>query len=66
VQYNLASPEDLAQTGKSVEALDRRAITITADVRDAASVSAVVSEAVAELGGLDIVVANAGVTPLSG
>jgi (+)-trans-carveol dehydrogenase len=34
VPYDLATPEDLAQTVKEVEALDRRIVASEADVRD--------------------------------
>jgi (+)-trans-carveol dehydrogenase len=62
VPYPMATPDDLAQTVKDVEALDRRILARQADVRDAAALAAVVEEGVAELGGrLDIVSANAGI-----
>jgi SDR family mycofactocin-dependent oxidoreductase len=59
--YPLATPEDLAETVKAVEALDRRIIATQADVRDAAALKAAVDEGVAQLGHLDIVSANAGI-----
>jgi SDR family mycofactocin-dependent oxidoreductase len=62
VPYPMASPEDLAETVRLVEAEDRRAYAITADVRDFDAVKAGVDAGVAVLGGLDIVVANAGNT----
>jgi len=61
VGYQLATPEDLAQTVKEVEALDRRIVSIEADVRDAAALKQAVDTGVAELGRLDIVAANAGI-----
>jgi SDR family mycofactocin-dependent oxidoreductase len=61
VGYKMATPEDLKETAKQVEDLDRRIIAREADVRDGAAVRAVVEEAVAELGRLDIVSANAGI-----
>ena len=61
VGYKMATPEDLKETAKQVEDLDRRIIAREADVRDAAAVRAVVEEGVAELGRLDIVSANAGI-----
>jgi SDR family mycofactocin-dependent oxidoreductase len=60
--YPMATPEDLAQTVKEVEALDRRIIATQADVRDLAAVRAAVDAGVAELGRLDIVSANAGIS----
>jgi NAD(P)-dependent dehydrogenase (short-subunit alcohol dehydrogenase family) len=56
-----ATPEDLAETVRLVEKLDRRIVSAHADVRDAAAVAEVVERGVAELGGLDVVVANAGI-----
>jgi (+)-trans-carveol dehydrogenase len=61
VAYPLATPADLAQTVRLVEELDRRIVARRADVRDLASLEAALGEGVAELGRLDIVVANAGI-----
>ena len=61
VPYLPATEDDLRETVKAVEELDRRAVSVVADVRDLATLRAVVDDAVAELGGLDIVVANAGI-----
>ena len=60
--YAGATEADLAETVKEVEALDRRIVAATADVRDFAALSAALGEGVAQLGRLDIVVANAGIT----
>jgi SDR family mycofactocin-dependent oxidoreductase len=61
VPYPMATPEDLAETVRQVEALDRRIVAAQADVRDYDAVKAALDEAVAELGRLDIVSANAGI-----
>ena len=61
VRYAMASEEDLQETVKEVEALDRRMIATKTDVRDAAAVTKAVNDGVAELGKLDIVVANAAI-----
>jgi SDR family mycofactocin-dependent oxidoreductase len=61
VAYPMATPEDLQQTVKEVEALDRRIVASEADVRDTAALRAAVDEGVAQLGRLDIVAANAGI-----
>jgi (+)-trans-carveol dehydrogenase len=58
----MATPEDLAETVKEVEALDRRIIAAQADIRDLARLTEVVDQGVAELGRLDIVLANAGIS----
>jgi SDR family mycofactocin-dependent oxidoreductase len=61
VPYPMATPEDLAQTVKEVEALDRRIVATQADVRDYDAVKQALDEGVAQLGRLDIVSANAGI-----
>jgi len=61
VPYPMATPDDLAETAKLVEDLDRRIVAREVDVRDAARLAEVVAEGVAELGRLDVVVANAGI-----
>src|SRR5450432_3889174 len=58
VAYPMATPEDLAETVKEVEALDRRIVAQHADVRDPATLMAVFDAGVAQLGPVDIVVAN--------
>jgi (+)-trans-carveol dehydrogenase len=55
-----ASPEDLAETAAMVERLDRRIHTYVADVRDYDALKAGLDEGVEKLGGLDVIVANAG------
>jgi (+)-trans-carveol dehydrogenase len=62
VPYPMSTPADLAETVKAVEALDRRIVAKQADVRDYAAVKAALDEGVAELGRLDIVSANAGIS----
>ncbi|VXB30062.1 mycofactocin-coupled SDR family oxidoreductase [Citricoccus sp. K5] len=53
--------EDLAETVRQVESLDRRIIARQADVRDFAAVKAVADDGFAEFGRLDIVSGNAGI-----
>jgi SDR family mycofactocin-dependent oxidoreductase len=60
-KYPLATRADLDQTVAEVEKLDRRIVAKVADVRDAAGLENALAEGVSELGGLDIVVANAGI-----
>jgi SDR family mycofactocin-dependent oxidoreductase len=64
VPYAMATEADLAETGRLVEELDRRVVTLVADVRDRAPLFAAVEAGVAALGHLDVVVANAGIVPL--
>jgi SDR family mycofactocin-dependent oxidoreductase len=61
VPYESATPDDLAETARLVEKLDRRIITHQGDVRDFSDMKAFVDSGVAELGRLDVVVANAGI-----
>jgi SDR family mycofactocin-dependent oxidoreductase len=59
--YPPATEDDLAETVRQVEALDRRIVATKADVRDSAALKAAVDDGVAQLGRLDIVLGNAGV-----
>lgn len=61
IPYPLARPEDLAETARLVADAGRRVEARRADVRDAAALETAVAEGAAALGGLDAVVANAGV-----
>ncbi|SFP49426.1 SDR family mycofactocin-dependent oxidoreductase [Geodermatophilus dictyosporus] len=61
VPYPTARAADLAETAAQVEALDRRIVARTADVRDAAALEAAVAEGLETLGRIDALVANAGV-----
>jgi (+)-trans-carveol dehydrogenase len=63
--YNLATPDELAQTVKEVEALDRRIVAIQADTRDYAALKSALDEGVAQLGQVDVVCANAGILSLA-
>jgi SDR family mycofactocin-dependent oxidoreductase len=66
VAYRMATPEDLAETVKLVEKTGRRMIATAADVRDYEALERIVEEGTSELGGLDIIVANAGISPTLG
>jgi SDR family mycofactocin-dependent oxidoreductase len=59
--YQGASEEDLAETVKQVEALDRRIVATKADVRDYDALKSALDDGVAQLGHVDIVSANAGI-----
>lgn len=56
-----STPEDLAETVELVKGLNRRIVAEEVDVRDYDALKAVVDSGVEQLGGLDIVVANAGI-----
>jgi SDR family mycofactocin-dependent oxidoreductase len=59
--YPLAAREDLDETVRLVEKQGRRAVASVVDVRDYEGLSSALRAGVAELGRLDIVVANAGI-----
>jgi NAD(P)-dependent dehydrogenase (short-subunit alcohol dehydrogenase family) len=59
--YPAAGAEDLDETVALVEKLGRRAIARRVDVRDQAALEAAVADAVAELGPIQVVAANAGI-----
>ena len=61
VPYALATQADLDETVSQIEAQDRRALAIAADVRSQAELDAAVSRGIAELGRIDILIANAGI-----
>lgn len=61
VPYDSPTEADLAETVRLVEEKGRRIIAEKADVRDLEGMRVVLDRAVEELGGLDIVVANAGI-----
>src|SRR4051812_9935691 len=62
VGYATATVDDLKETVQAIEALDRRVVSRVGDVRDQSALDDVVADGVAELGRLDVVVANAGVS----
>jgi SDR family mycofactocin-dependent oxidoreductase len=63
VGYAMSTPDDLAETVKLVEERDARIVATQGDVRDRGALTAAVEAGVAELGRLDIVLANAGIIP---
>ncbi|MFC9549615.1 mycofactocin-coupled SDR family oxidoreductase [Rhodococcus sp. NPDC056960] len=63
-EYPLATEADLEETGRLVEKAGRRVVTVKVDVRDRAGLTRALDTAVATLGRLDVVVANAGIAPL--
>lgn len=62
-EYPLATPADLDETANIIEKSGRRVITGVVDVRDRGALKTAIDDAVAELGGLHVVVANAGICP---
>ena len=62
VAVSARAAENLAETVAEVEALGRKAFVVPADVTDRDAVRAMVADAIAALGHLDVVVNNAGGT----
>jgi SDR family mycofactocin-dependent oxidoreductase len=63
--YPLATPEDMKETVRQVEALDRRIIARKADVRSRDQLREALGAGITQLGHLDIVSANAGILPMA-
>lgn len=61
VVYDSPTPADLAETVHLVEKEDRRIIAAQVDIRNLEGLRSAVDDAVAELGRLDVVVANAAI-----
>src|SRR4051812_21883353 len=66
VQYPMATPADLAETARRVEALGRPCLTFEVDARDAGAVRAAADRAARELGGIDAAVVNHGILMIGG
>jgi SDR family mycofactocin-dependent oxidoreductase len=63
--YPLATLEDLAETERAVKERGRRIVARKADVRHREQLLEAVEAGVAELGHVDVVVANAGILPMA-
>jgi SDR family mycofactocin-dependent oxidoreductase len=61
IGYPLSTPDDLKETVRLVEAQDRRIVAVQADVRERAELRTALERGIAELGQVDIVVAQAGI-----
>jgi SDR family mycofactocin-dependent oxidoreductase len=66
IRYPLPTSSDMEETVKLVEAEGQRCLAAEADVRDLAALEALVAQATAEFGRIDIACANAGVATTSG
>ena len=60
--YRTATEEDRIETQKLVSETGRRCVAVEADVRDRPAMKAFVARTIDELGPIDIVLANAGIT----
>jgi SDR family mycofactocin-dependent oxidoreductase len=65
VPYPMSTPDDLAETVRLVEDLDRRCVAVQADVRDRGQLDAFAEQARTELGHIDFLLANAGIFTFS-
>ena len=63
--YPLATPEDLAETVREVEATGRRIVAVEGDVRQREQLADAIKAGIGEFGHLDTVVANAGILPMA-
>ncbi|AEF35091.1 short-chain type dehydrogenase/reductase [Mycolicibacter sinensis] len=63
--YPLATPDDLAETERAVKELGRRVVARIADVRERHELRDALDAGLADLGRIDIVVANAGILPMA-
>jgi len=61
VPYKMATQEDLDETVAQVEAYDKRALAVKADVRVQLELDQAVARGIAEFGKIDILIANAGI-----
>jgi SDR family mycofactocin-dependent oxidoreductase len=61
ISYPAATPEDLADTVRAVEAEGRKVLARAVDIRDDAALRQLVADGVEQFGRLDILIANAGV-----
>jgi SDR family mycofactocin-dependent oxidoreductase len=66
IGYPMATPEDLEETAQFVEKTGQRIVTAKADVSDAGQLKTALENGIAELGKLDIVVAQAGIAGMKG
>lgn len=64
VEYPLATEADLDETVRCVEALGRRIVATRVDVRNLDELQSVVKLAEAQLGSVDVIIANAGIAPV--
>jgi SDR family mycofactocin-dependent oxidoreductase len=66
IGYPMATPEELEETAQFVEKTGQRCVTAKVDVSDAGKLRSALSDGIAELGRLDIVVTAAGIAGMKG
>lgn len=64
MRYPLATPEDLEQTVKEVEATGQQILARPVDVRERTQLQSVMDEALSQFGRVEVIVANAGIFPV--
>ena len=64
VPFSMGSADDLAETVKLVENLDRRIVARQADVRHSSQIKAALDEGLSEFGHVDVLCANAGIASM--
>ena len=64
-RYSLATPDDLTETVRLVQALGRQALAIEADVRSSGAMEVAVARTIARFGHIDILVCNAGIADMA-
>ena len=64
-RYSLATPDDLTETVRLVQALGRQALAIEADVRSSGAMEVAVAQTIARFGHIDILVCNAGIADMA-
>ena len=65
VPYPMATIKDLEETALLVNEAGRRCVVVRADVRDIHTLASGADRGAKELGGIDIVIANAGILPFA-
>ena len=66
IGYPMATADDLKETARLVEEKGQRIVTAEADVRERSQLTAALEQGIAELGKVDIVVAQAGIAGMKG
>jgi SDR family mycofactocin-dependent oxidoreductase len=66
IGYPMATPDDLKETARLVEKLGQKVVAVEADVRERAQLQDALDRGLAELGKVDVVIAQAGIAGMKG
>jgi SDR family mycofactocin-dependent oxidoreductase len=66
IGYPMATPDDLKETARLVEKLGQKVVAVEADVRERAQLQDALDRGIAELGKVDVVIAQAGIAGMKG